>query len=1124
MNNSLIIGQILDKRFRVIEALGSGGMATVFKAEQFDLVRLVALKLMHSSLIQDRDSYLRFEREAAALSSLSHKNIAMFYAYGVLEPSSFPSIDTHGQAMPYIAMEYLEGKSLRELLNEEQSLPWTRALFITKQICQALAHAHNNQLIHRDIKPNNILLLDKPSQDFVKLVDFGLAKLILHPGQNAQKLTQTGSLIGSVAYMSPEQCECKVVDRRTDVYSLGCVLYEMLSGWMPLTAENPIGLMHKHVNEVPVSLHDKLPRGSVPVGLEECVFKAMAKDPDKRYQTTSEFEEDLDLVAAGRGDRTKAYSEGHAGMQKHEDVGGRKITSFKKPAITIVLVVAILSTIYLFTDNGMGTISKWMLGSLPGEEQAIKVVDWACSLEKAGRVHTADLLKKNVVDGLEASRGNSLALPKIYLELARHAYAQGNKNAAVEWAQRSIVCMASSCNVLNLENKANRDEAAAIVKGSASIMRSCGGKLSRSAMSLIQADQENFLNKLWKSQARELCLLLCDTVQSMRSYDLEQSRICFMNLAIANAQNDEFQDSLNAYEMARTLLLKAPGDHQVDLITLQCQEASVLAAMAKAPREKIFALLNQALKAIDDFPAKDKKKFSLAYNYILTTYRYLAMPKEAVKYAQLNYDLLVQQYGEPSRLTETALYVLALTELAVNHEKGLALAKKDFELASKIQNLDFVHAFEVRTQYLQALFNSGHFEAGLRFYNQQMALFKDKSIKQPYLFVEFCRLPIPSLIANGYFKEAEAMMETYRKLLRQYKIDDIDLKFLAMFDLANLLNGKGEYEKAEHCLVKTLETAEFGAKSEKEQLLANLLWMYAFQGKLEQSDQVAAKLLALDNKIGPVRQTYYRYLFCRALWQKQLVKAEQCLVKTKLRAQGDSREMEENPSYRLDHVNLAYAKGQFADAEKYMRDYQTYLLRVYGPYAATYVTGIGLVQILNRQGKYDQAEALIKSQYDIVQKFYPGSAIAFLHVAEAMESVYLNRGKYEEAEKLARSMIDKYGNQSLVVRENELLTANRIMLAGSLLKQKKDTEAEHQVDKILANFATYGILRISFSQDVLLELALTEKRAGKWERARNLVRILLSGYDKQLSYMDYSIIDRAKSLLAECNDQLNKKQ
>lgn len=285
MDKSLI-GKKLDNKYQILSILGEGGLGTVYKAIQEDLERLVAIKLLHASQAVTEDSKLRFEREAKVLCNLNHKNIVKVYSFGFLDEDK-----------PYMSMEYLEGQTLASLIQQER-IPQNRLLEIFIQISSATGYAHKQGIVHRDLKPQNIMLTAlSPSIDEVKILDFGLSKLLEGSFDPEQKLTQTGALVGSIHYMSPEACAGKKADSRSDIYAIGCMLYECLAGKLPLDSDNPIGLLHKHVNEMP----EALPL-AIPEKLRLLTFKCLQKNPQERFQYMEELEEALKLVKDGRQD------------------------------------------------------------------------------------------------------------------------------------------------------------------------------------------------------------------------------------------------------------------------------------------------------------------------------------------------------------------------------------------------------------------------------------------------------------------------------------------------------------------------------------------------------------------------------------------------------------------------------------------------------------------------------------------------------------------------------------------------------------------------------------------------------------------------------------------------------
>ncbi|MBX9569700.1 MAG: serine/threonine protein kinase [Candidatus Obscuribacterales bacterium] len=282
MDDFLKEGSVFHKRYLIKKKIGGGGMGAVYLAQQTDANRPVALKLLHSELISLEEDRQRFLQEFKMLSSISNDHIVTFYSASISD-----------EGIPYAVCEYIEGRSLRQIISDEERLDWLRTLKIIKQIARAMTVAHEHNIIHRDLKPENIMLLDVPEKDWVKVLDFGLSKFSKQSDASAQqKLTQTGALVGTVNYMSPEQCTGKTLDQRSDIYSLGCIAYECVSGHPLFNADTPLGVLHKHLNESSHNSLHKL-RLHCPEQFISVLKTMLEKSPDDRYQSMQELLNEL---------------------------------------------------------------------------------------------------------------------------------------------------------------------------------------------------------------------------------------------------------------------------------------------------------------------------------------------------------------------------------------------------------------------------------------------------------------------------------------------------------------------------------------------------------------------------------------------------------------------------------------------------------------------------------------------------------------------------------------------------------------------------------------------------------------------------------------------------------------
>lgn len=333
------IGRLLDNRYEILEEIGSGGMAVVYRARCHRLNRLVAIKILKDEYSRDDEFRRRFQAESQAVAMLSHPNIVSVY-----DVSRSDEVD-------YIVMELIDGLTLKQYMEQKGQLSWRETLHFASQIAKALEHAHSRGIIHRDIKPHNIMVLKDGS---VKVADFGIARV------SSSENTLTREALGSVHYISPEQAKGSRVDERTDLYSLGVAMYEMLTGRPPYDGETPVAVAIQHINSSPVP--PSLLRADVPKGLEQIVLHAMESTLDRRYASATEmlrdmeeFRKDPDVTFSFDGARSRVeqtaaapaavrMTAAHRAEGRAESGHGKRSTPMI--AATVCIVLAVLGILY----------------------------------------------------------------------------------------------------------------------------------------------------------------------------------------------------------------------------------------------------------------------------------------------------------------------------------------------------------------------------------------------------------------------------------------------------------------------------------------------------------------------------------------------------------------------------------------------------------------------------------------------------------------------------------------------------------------------------------------------------------------------------------------------------------
>lgn len=355
-----LVGTVVAGRYEILSVVGRGGMSVVYKARNKAVGSIVAVKTLKHDLVSDEELFARFCQEAKAVQLLIHPHIVSVHEFGVM---------LNGQ--PFIVMDFLSGQTLADTLDDLGRLPVKRTLKIFIEVCDALSHAHQHKIIHRDIKPGNIMLTQTSSEeDFVKLFDFGFAKLLPQNGVYIQQLTQTGDVLGTPLYMSPEQSKGKPLDSRSDIYSVGCVMYEALTGKAPLVGENVLDTMQKQINEIPESLDAARPDLYIPDPLTTILFRTLEKDPDNRYQSMNDLKRDLELIYSGLSGKATVIPGMLPGLAKLKQMPPEPAFQIRTSTIVILCgILFVVSSIWALCNSLGRSVPSWVV---PGEDSESK--------------------------------------------------------------------------------------------------------------------------------------------------------------------------------------------------------------------------------------------------------------------------------------------------------------------------------------------------------------------------------------------------------------------------------------------------------------------------------------------------------------------------------------------------------------------------------------------------------------------------------------------------------------------------------------------------------------------------------------------------------------------------------
>ncbi len=390
-------GQIINKRYKIISLIAEGGMAHVYKALDIEKDHIVALKILKTQFSGDKDFVDRFMQEAIAFAKLNHENIVKLYDYG--------SVD----GLHYLSLEFVEGNSLDQLIKNNGKMPLHEVLDISIQVCNALEHAHQKKIIHRDIKPHNILVDTKGK---VKVTDFGIAKAI-----SSATITHAGGMLGSVQYFSPEQAKGERATERSDIYSLAIVLYEMLTGRLPFSGESHFSIALKHVQERPINPSVYNP--DIPYNIEMIILKGLGKNPEYRFASAKEFKEALLNYRKASGfnkieiDKNLEELKISNTMVQKRKAKGANNKNNKKRNLIFIFAFLILLTFFALMFDTKESVPDLSGLTVPAAEDALSLIDLVINIAREDFTEETDkgiIISQDPLKGEKVVKGSTVSV------------------------------------------------------------------------------------------------------------------------------------------------------------------------------------------------------------------------------------------------------------------------------------------------------------------------------------------------------------------------------------------------------------------------------------------------------------------------------------------------------------------------------------------------------------------------------------------------------------------------------------------------------------------------------------------------------------------------------------------
>lgn len=833
-----LLGTTLAEHFEIISLLGEGGMSVVYKARDILIDRIVAIKLLREHLVGRDVNLARFQQEAKAASHLSHPNIITIFEFGVTSDDQ-----------PYLVMDYLEGISLGEMIQKEKQVPVDRALHIFSQICDALGFAHQKKVIHRDLKPSNVMLTTEGEDaDRVKIVDFGIAKMLPGGEFEGQRLTQTGEVFGSPVYMSPEQCTGQTLDARSDIYAMGCVMYETLCGRPPFVGGNPLETMYLRLADPPAPFDPEL---RVPKALEHIVLITLAKEPDQRYQTMGELKAELDKLKDGAGRSTGLLESLKRSVRLKQVRQTKKALPMEAilGVVALMMMVAGFFSIRLLSEPGaadsVASSASWKQhynegqkaldrGELPQAEtemsQAVK------QAEKFGE------LDRRFVTSLEK-------LSSIYKSEDKKEEAEeiDQRVATIKQEQALGESGESDANVTELADLTLSLAPKVIEKDKWAQYQKLTEKLNHLAMLLIKQQDYDKAEELLKK-----ALEIEKTTLGDNNPNVARTVSCLA--ALYDTKKGRFDDALPLYEQAVAIRSKALGSEHPEVAGSLSDLAALYAEQGKY--QKAEELYKHALGIYEKSFGKLHPYVAMNLTGMADLYRIQGKYKEAEPLYEQALEIYLRTQGPEHRTVAMSLNNLA--GLYFNEGKyGQAeqMYSRALNLYEKVQGPEHPNVAMILNNLAVVLYKEGKYKQAEPMLKRALAV-RERTLAPDHPEIAQSLNSLAEVYrAEGRYEEAEPLYKRALSIDEKALGPDHPEVALVLNSLGQLYKAQGKNERAEENYTHALKIRQTAFGPEHPEVAASLnelAELFMREGKYKQSEELFQKALAIREKaLGP---------------------------------------------------------------------------------------------------------------------------------------------------------------------------------------------------------------------------------------------------------------------------------